>query len=176
MGEIHYFISIGTKNFIQAAGLKLVADADSKAASKIVSEAKGTGKAFSSVTKGQKRVSVIVMRDDRVYLTGYRSDTIAERMSDKGVRTLKVAPGIYIPTNIIKGVFDYGSTLATKLRTDRNGAAPNISLVRKTAKRRSAVLIDTGEVINIAPAPDSVVGKLEKAGKAGNSDDVKKVS
>lgn len=161
------FIAIGKGAFVPSNFVKLLIDAEAKAADKLTSDAREAGLIRSTVTKGQKRVSIVVMKDNLTYLISYRADTIAERLEEKGVCTIKVAPGIYVPADNINGIYEYGSTLATKLRTGQN-AAPNVSLVRKTTKRRSSLLLDTGEILNISPTPDLVVRKLEKVGNVDN--------
>lgn len=156
------FISIGKSIFIPANRVKILIDAKADIAKAYIKSAKMADKVLNVVPKNEMRVSLVVMDDDYTYLTRYRSDTISDRLRGVGLYTLKVAPGIYIPVDNIKGIYGFSTTLATKCRKDHKDDT-NISLVRGTKRRKSTLVLKTGEFLNVAYPPETLMASIEKA-------------
>ena len=162
MSENIKFISIGKTIYVPVKSVKMLMDAKADVAKNRIKEAKLSNKILNTVPKNETRVSLVIMDDDTIYLTRYRADTINDRLRSTGTFTLKVAPGIYIPVDNIKGIYGFSTTLATKLRKEHKDDT-SISLVRGTKKRKSTLVLETGEFINVAYPPETLIDSIKKA-------------
>ena len=159
--EKYKFISIGKTIFVPTSSVKMLIDAKADVSKAYIKSAKLADKILNVVPKNEMRVSLVLMDDDALYLTRYRADTISDRMRAVGCFTLKIAPGIYIPVDNIKGVYGFSTTLATKLRKSHKDDT-NISLVRGTKRRKSTIVLKTGEFLNVAYPPEVLMASIEK--------------
>lgn len=164
--RIKKFFSIGRDSYIPCDEVKAILSGDAHVAKKIIKNAKEKNVLYNVVPKNNKRLSIIWMFDDTVYLTGYKAQTLAKRAIETGTVFIKVGPELYLPVDHIKGIFPFGSTLATRVRTEKEEINSNTSFVRKSQRRKTSIFLADGEVISVAYSPNRV---MERIGNAENS-------
>lgn len=155
------FISIGMNSFIPINGIKYILDSEARISKRIIDEVKAsenyeTGrKIFNCVPRASKRLTIILMNNNDIYYSRLRPNTIAERATLTGLELIKVGTGLYLSVYNIKGVFGFETTVATNVRgeSEETKIANNISLVRKTKKRKSTIVLKDGTSVSVALTP-----------------------
>lgn len=90
--------------------------------------------------KNQQRRCVIWMDNNTFYLTSVSVDTIYNRCIQTGRKFIKVGRGLYLPVDIIEGVFAFDSTLAAKIRKESELLQTKFNFVR-TPKPSSKTIL-----------------------------------
>lgn len=90
--------------------------------------------------KNQQRRCVIWMDNNTFYLTSVSVDTIYNRCIQAGRKFIKVGRGLYLPVDIIEGVFAFDSTLAAKIRKESELLQTKFNFVRTPKPSSKTVL------------------------------------
>lgn len=158
------FFNIGKESYLKTSLVKAVVDSQTAIGKKLVKEAKETEKeVFNLVSKTEKRLSVVWTFSGDVYLTKYKSRTLVSRLEEKGLKLIKVGPGLYLPVDHIISFFSFGNTTAARVRMEEER---KMSFVRKSQKRKTTLLLSDGEVVSVAPEPSKIlesIGEVEKS-------------
>lgn len=154
------FFSIGMNCFIPSQDVKFIIDSTAKVSKKIIDEttqaqeSENTMKIYNMVPRASKRLSLILMNNGDLYYSRLRPDTLANKYLITGQHLIKVGTGLYISVDNIKGVIGYETTVATNVRNKADETKlANLSLVRKTKKRKSTLLLKDGSVVSVALTP-----------------------
>jgi regulator of extracellular matrix RemA (YlzA/DUF370 family) len=162
------FFSIGKDSYIQSESVKAIVDSNSAVGQRISKLAKEKEMVYNTVSKNEKRLSVVWFFSGEVFYSALKPKTLAKRMDERGKFTLNVGPGLFLPIDHIKSFFGFGTALATKVRTSKELDKTPMSFVRKSQKRRTTIIMSDGEVISVSFSPNTVLERIGKAEKLLN--------
>lgn len=150
------FFLLGKGTYIRCENVKYILDSESKAAGQMLDKARATGtRIVNLVGQKDKRLTVVTTFDGTLYLSGFKPSTIADRLEKAGVKTIRVDTGTYLPRINILEVYSFDGTVATKLRKTCDPDS-NVSLVRRTRKRKTTLRLKNGELVSVVCTPSKV--------------------
>lgn len=153
------YIDVGGGSMMPAEKIKFLLDIQAASTKKILDryEAKDIKPL---VRQGQKRRSAIITSSDIPYLSQVSPETIAKRAEEMGIQLLNVGKGLYISLDKISAILPFDSFTAIRERQEDEFGRRSYSFVRKTKKRMSLILLETGESIGVANTPETLAKRI----------------
>ncbi len=155
------FFVASPNSVVPATKVKILIDYETSVAKKILScQPQENIRCLNG--SNQKRRTVIWMDYNIFYVTSVNIETIYNRIVECGVELVNVGRGYYVSVDHIDCVLGFNTSLAARVRKETEMQNTKFSFVRKTKKRNSTILLNTGESISVSNDPENLLKKLHK--------------